>query len=138
VVNLSSTAHKISGVDFNYPHFEHRAHDQWQAYGQAKTANVLFTVALDGTNAMGWLDEHGRPRERFKTVQGGAATATWATTPKLLERHGGEYLEDCNVAKIAVEGERFSGVNAHAQEPATAKRLWEFSERLLGERFSFA
>ncbi len=167
VVNLSSTGHKIAGVDFDDPHFERRAYDKWQAYGQAKTANVLFTVGLDKRlcdagvrafavhpggimtglqkdltfdemNAMGWFDENGKPREGFKTVQGGAATATWAATSKLLDGHGGQYLEDCNVAKTAAEGERISGVNADALDPAAAERLWELSERLCGERFSFS
>ena len=167
VINLSSTGHKLSAVNFADPQFEHRAYDKWQAYGQAKTANVLFTVGLDTRlrdkgvrvfavhpggimtglqkdltfdemNAMGWFDEHGKPRVGFKSVEGGAATATWAATSKLLEGHGGEYLEDCNVAKLAAEGERVSGVNAHALDPDAAQQLWQLSERLLDERFSFS
>jgi len=47
VVALSSRGHARAGVDFDDPHFERRAYDKWVAYGQAKTANALFAVALD-------------------------------------------------------------------------------------------
>ena len=47
VVTLSSGGHRYSAVDLDDPHFERRAYDKWKAYGQSKTANVLFTVALD-------------------------------------------------------------------------------------------
>jgi len=47
VVALSSRGHSRAGVDFDDPHFERRPYDKWVAYGQAKTANALFAVALD-------------------------------------------------------------------------------------------
>lgn len=47
VVTLSSGAHRQAGVDFDDPNFERRDYDKWKAYGQSKTANALFTVALD-------------------------------------------------------------------------------------------
>jgi NAD(P)-dependent dehydrogenase (short-subunit alcohol dehydrogenase family) len=47
VVTLSSGAHRQAAMDFDDPNFERRAYDKWQAYGQSKTANVLFTVELD-------------------------------------------------------------------------------------------
>ena len=47
VVNLSSGGHGIDGVDFDDPMFERRPYDPWVAYGQSKTANVLFTVELE-------------------------------------------------------------------------------------------
>jgi len=46
VVNVSSGAHQISGVDFDDLHFERRDYDKWAAYGQSKSANVLFTCEL--------------------------------------------------------------------------------------------
>ena len=39
--------HQRAGIDFDDPNFQHRAYDRWQAYGQSKTANVLFAVELD-------------------------------------------------------------------------------------------
>ena len=47
VISLSSRGHQRSGVDFDDPQFERRAYDRWLAYGQSKTANVLFAVELD-------------------------------------------------------------------------------------------
>jgi NAD(P)-dependent dehydrogenase (short-subunit alcohol dehydrogenase family) len=47
VVSLSSRGHQRGGIDFDDPQFQHRAYDRWQAYGQSKTANVLFAVELD-------------------------------------------------------------------------------------------
>ena len=47
VVALSSRGHQRAGVDFDDPNFQHRPYDRWQAYGQSKTANVLFAVELD-------------------------------------------------------------------------------------------
>jgi NAD(P)-dependent dehydrogenase (short-subunit alcohol dehydrogenase family) len=47
VVSVSSRAHQRAGMDFDDPNFQRRAYDRWQAYGQSKTANVLFAVELD-------------------------------------------------------------------------------------------
>ncbi|NID05673.1 SDR family NAD(P)-dependent oxidoreductase [Luteibacter jiangsuensis] len=47
VVSVSSRGHRIAGVDFDDPHFNSRPYDPWVAYGQSKTANVLFAVGLD-------------------------------------------------------------------------------------------
>jgi NAD(P)-dependent dehydrogenase (short-subunit alcohol dehydrogenase family) len=47
VVSVSSGAHRFSGVDFDDPDFERRDYDKWKAYGQSKTANALFALALD-------------------------------------------------------------------------------------------
>ncbi|MFF4545072.1 SDR family NAD(P)-dependent oxidoreductase [Streptomyces sp. NPDC001435] len=46
VVSVSSRGHHFSGIrwdDINW----RRGYDKWEAYGQAKTANVLFAVHLD-------------------------------------------------------------------------------------------
>lgn len=48
VVCLSSRAHRRSDIDFDDPNYRHRPYDPWQAYGQSKTANALFAVALTG------------------------------------------------------------------------------------------
>ncbi len=48
VVSVSSWGHRFSPVVFDDPNFEHREYDRWQGYGQSKTANILFALALDG------------------------------------------------------------------------------------------
>jgi len=47
VVALSSNGHRRAGVYFHDPNFERREYDPRVAYGQSKTANALFAVALD-------------------------------------------------------------------------------------------
>jgi NAD(P)-dependent dehydrogenase (short-subunit alcohol dehydrogenase family) len=47
VVELTSRGHRYSGVDFEDPNFDRRPYDKWKAYGQSKTANALFALALD-------------------------------------------------------------------------------------------
>ncbi|MFT3849738.1 MAG: oxidoreductase [Propionivibrio sp.] len=47
VVAVSSRGHRFAPVDFDDPHFTHRPYDPWTAYGQSKTANVLFALGLD-------------------------------------------------------------------------------------------
>ena len=47
VVNVSSDGHRFSGIRFDDWNFqEGKAYDQWEAYGQSKTANILFSYAL--------------------------------------------------------------------------------------------
>ncbi|MGV9245618.1 SDR family NAD(P)-dependent oxidoreductase [Streptomyces sp. NPDC003710] len=46
VVSVSSAGHHRSPIRWDDPHWRH-GYDKWEAYGQAKTANVLFAVHLD-------------------------------------------------------------------------------------------
>lgn len=47
VVSVSSRGHRFSAVDFADPNYTEREYKKWEAYGQSKTANVLFAVELD-------------------------------------------------------------------------------------------
>ncbi|HVU97682.1 MAG TPA: oxidoreductase [Puia sp.] len=47
VVSVSSWGHRFSPLDPEDPNFAHRSYDRWLAYGQSKTANILFAVKLD-------------------------------------------------------------------------------------------
>ncbi|MCO8253533.1 oxidoreductase [Haladaptatus sp. AB618] len=47
VVSVSSLGHRYSPVVFEDVNFEHRPYDKWAAYGQSKTANILFAVGFD-------------------------------------------------------------------------------------------
>ncbi|WP_085725784.1 oxidoreductase [Pseudomonas sp. R37(2017)] len=51
VVSLSSVGHHSAQVDFDDWNFERREYDRWVAYGQSKTANALFALALDELGA---------------------------------------------------------------------------------------
>ncbi|WP_405650691.1 SDR family NAD(P)-dependent oxidoreductase [Streptomyces sp. NBC_00019] len=162
VVSVSSRAHHFSGMRWDDVQWT-RDYDKWQAYGQAKTANVLFAVHLDrlgresGVRAFslhpggiftplqrhipkaemverGWIDEDGAflNPEGFKTPEQGAATQVWAATSPQLDGLGGVYLEDCDIAEPAVDGDQSSGVKAWAIDAEQAARLWELSAELTG------
>ncbi|MER7722116.1 SDR family NAD(P)-dependent oxidoreductase [Streptomyces flaveolus] len=133
VVVNSSAGHTLTGIRWHDPHFR-TGYDRWLAYGQAKTANALFTVHLDalgqgdGVRAFtlhpgkiitglqremtlreqidrGWVDDHGNVvGADFKTPSEGAATGLWAATSPLLDGRGGLYLEDCDVARVSAPG----------------------------------
>lgn len=161
VVSVSSRGHHLSGFRFDDPNFD-AGYDKWQAYGQAKTANVLFAVQLDALGkdlgvrafslhpggimtplqrhlpreemvALGWVDEDGNPKgQGFKTPEQGAATATWAATSPQLAGLGGLYLDDCDVAPLAPEDGERIGVKAYAIDAGNAERLWAWSAQLTG------
>ena len=47
VVTVSSSGHRIGRLDFANLQLEHGGYTRWQAYGNAKLANLLFTFELD-------------------------------------------------------------------------------------------
>jgi NAD(P)-dependent dehydrogenase (short-subunit alcohol dehydrogenase family) len=47
LINLSSAGHRYSNVDLEDPNFERKPYEPFIAYGQSKTANILFAVAFD-------------------------------------------------------------------------------------------
>ncbi|CAM5312658.1 SDR family NAD(P)-dependent oxidoreductase [Streptomyces canus] len=162
VVSVSSRAHHFSGMRWDDVHWR-TDYDKWQAYGQAKTANVLFAVHLDRLGAdrgvrafslhpggiltplqrhlpkaemveRGWIDEQGNVLNPsgFKSPEQGAATQVWAATSPQLAGMGGVYLEDCDIAEPAVDGDESGGVRAWATDPEQAERLWTLSAELTG------
>jgi NAD(P)-dependent dehydrogenase (short-subunit alcohol dehydrogenase family) len=160
VVSVSSRGHHMSPVVFEDIQFERRPYDKWLAYGQSKTANVLLAVGLErrlgarGVHAnalhpggiMTELSRHLQGEDweflqtrtrgmKFKTVEAGAATSVFAATAPELEGRGGLYLEDCHVAAVNDAPDALDGVKSYALDPGNADRLWEVSEKLVGERF---
>ena len=47
VVNVSSSGHYFSPIIFDDINYNSREYDKFEAYGQAKTANILFSLELD-------------------------------------------------------------------------------------------
>ena len=164
IVNLSSAGHRLDSMHFEDPHFEVREYDKWAAYGQSKTANVLFSVELDrrlaheGVRAfavhpgmiMTELARHMQEKDfedlvnrsgptsgqlAFKPVEAGAATSVWAATAPELEGKGGLYCEDCGIATAKQSDDSLKGFSDHAVDPQTARQLWERSEEWVNERF---
>jgi NAD(P)-dependent dehydrogenase (short-subunit alcohol dehydrogenase family) len=130
IVSVSSSGHLRSPVIFDDLDYAFRDYDPFGAYGQSKTANVLFAVeatkrwAQDGITANALmpggiataLQRHvggddpaymEAAAERFrqagsalKTVEQGAATSVLLATSPRLDGIGGRYFEDCSEAPV--------------------------------------
>jgi NAD(P)-dependent dehydrogenase (short-subunit alcohol dehydrogenase family) len=156
IVNLSSGGHMASDIVWDDPNFERGPYDPFVAYGQSKTANILFTVELErrlsgrgvhayavhpglvGTKLGRYMTpdvlaqlmekaKQGGGMPTRKSLEQGAATSVWAATAPGLETVGGSYLADCQVSDHHA---------AWAVDPGGAARLWALSEELVGQQFS--
>jgi NAD(P)-dependent dehydrogenase (short-subunit alcohol dehydrogenase family) len=155
IVSLSSRGHLRSPVIFDDLNFTVRPYDPWLAYGQSKTANVLFAVeatkqwasdgitanavhpgAIAATNLSRHMDPEALADLRasgmfsYKTIEQGAATSVLVATSPLLESVGGRYFEDCHEAVVldpGTEETSGSGVAPYALDPEAAARLWRVS-----------
>ncbi|MCU1484817.1 MAG: short-chain dehydrogenase [Actinomycetia bacterium] len=153
IVNLSSRGHLRSGMRWDDPHFRQEPYDKWLAYGQSKTANILFAVGLAARGNAAFAVHPGRiltelPRHLTeqdfkemaasgrtavpiptKTVEEGAATTIWAATSAELDGRRGLYLEDCHVSTTQTTDPAVpEGHRPDAVDPAEAERLWAWSE----------
>jgi NAD(P)-dependent dehydrogenase (short-subunit alcohol dehydrogenase family) len=157
VVSVSSGGHLRSPVVFDDIDFAFRDYNPFSAYGQSKTANVLFAVEAtrrwsdDGitSNALmpGAIFDTALGRHvdvghaaaaakqlRLKTIQQGAATSVLLAASPLLDGIGGRYFEDCTEARIVDHrgAPGSGGVARYAVDQANAERLWDVSLRMAG------
>jgi len=158
IVSVSSRGHLRTPVVFEDIHFQSRAYEPWVAYGQSKTANILFAVeasrrwAEEGitsnalmpgmiqTNLQRYVTDEDIAQARRamdspvattpKTAEQGAATSVLLATSPLLDGVGGRYFEDCNEAEPNQPGTG-RGVAAYALDPVSAERLWDVSSASL-------
>lgn len=152
VVVVSSAGHLRTPVVFDDINFQTRPYDPFLAYGQSKTANVLFAVeaarrwAEDGiwVNALmpGAVRTEGvanlkisqeqiatqtAGRDWFwKTPAQGAATSVLLAASPLVHGISGRYFEDGQEAAPHVP-DGASGVAPYALDPTAAARLWQIS-----------
>ena len=162
VINLSSDGHRIFDIDLDDPNWEHRPYDKFKAYGAAKTANVLFTVALDaryrdsgvrtfavhpGTVATA-LSRY-MSKGDMKAMMGlGSADRDPSAAPPRLEVIPVEQGAATSVwAAVSDELADLGGlyladcaisenVAPQAVDPQRAEQLWTISERLCGSTVS--
>jgi NAD(P)-dependent dehydrogenase (short-subunit alcohol dehydrogenase family) len=161
IVSVSSGGHLRSPVVFDDIDYAFRDYDPFGAYGQSKTANVLFAVEatrrwapegifvnalmpggiatplqrhLPAHYAEQALEAFRAAGTDFKSVEQGAATSVLLAASPLLDGIGGRYFEDCNEAVLVNRrgGPGRGGVAPYALDPANAERLWELSVKLVG------
>lgn len=156
IVSVSSAGHLRSPVVFDDIHFLHRPYDALLAYGQSKTATILFTVeaakrwaedgilansVMPGAIRTAGVENLALSAERitklessrtpgneivWKSPQQGAATSVLVATSPSLNGISGRYFEDCNEAGPAVPG-IMGGIASYALDPVAATRLWDLS-----------
>ncbi|KDQ11788.1 hypothetical protein BOTBODRAFT_35036 [Botryobasidium botryosum FD-172 SS1] len=159
IVNVSSSAHAFSPVRFDDLGFDGgNAYDRWQAYGQSKTAGILFSKELARRGVISFSLDPGGARtglqdrspqvakdllnmgifnEKAETVN--TEHVTWKSVPQGTATHivaafdpsivsqSGSYLADGKIANAALA--------PHATDAEDAKKLWDVSEKLVGEKF---
>lgn len=149
VVNVSSGLHTRGRRDSllatleDDPKYEKRRYVPFDAYGDSKLANVLFTSALAPRLSAGAMAFSLHPgviatnlsrslgiggalfrigaRLFSKDVPQGCATTIVAATAPELEGRTGAYLSDCDIATPSRD----------AQDRALAERVWEISETIV-------
>jgi WW domain-containing oxidoreductase len=151
IVNVSSDLHRRGRAERlletleRDPGFERRKYVPFDAYGDSKLANVLFThqlakvlpptveafslhpgvIPTNLTRSMGFAGAVFRVvgRPFMKSIPQGAATSVYAATAPGLAGKSGCYLSDCAIATPAAEG----------RDDAIAAQLWAVSEKLVGD-----
>ena len=164
IVSLSSAGHHLSPVIFDDLHFASCKYDPLPAYGQSKTANVLFAVeaarrwaddgitanavhpgAISSTNLARHIAPHvlaeviASSTYEFKTLEQGAATSVFVSVAPQLGGITGRYFADCQIAPVVepgTAGSRGLGVAAYALDPDNAERLWELSLHLVSPQIA--
>jgi NAD(P)-dependent dehydrogenase (short-subunit alcohol dehydrogenase family) len=164
IINVSSFGYLSAGVRFDDWNFKDGAeYNPWHAYAQSKTAIILFTHALadklkgkvlafslnpglilesklmtNVTKEM-FADGHritleamgGRPMPSIapKSLAAGASTTLYGALDPDLKNHSGAFL---NHGAIYDEE-----LLPHAASVKNQQRLWDLSEKLVGQIFSY-
>lgn len=157
IVNVSSMAGKMGGIQYDDPNYENRTYDKWQAYCQSKVSNLVFTkellerLSVSGSKVKvfsahpGWtstdLQRHTllarimNPLFAMKSWQGAlpalfAATSDEAVPGKFYGPHGFMEMRGYPV-EVNIESRR----NKSAFSPENKNRLWSLSEKMTGFRW---
>lgn len=156
VVCVSSMANIMMDADFlDHARLETTPYDQWAAYGNSKTCNLLhaqelhkryfncgdtpgvaaFSLHPGGihTGLQGHVDWWTMLKWRvvtplfFKSIAQGAATSIYCATKPGLEEHSGKYFDNCKPTDTVIKTE----AKMNCDDPA--KKLWELTEGVLAE-----
>jgi NAD(P)-dependent dehydrogenase (short-subunit alcohol dehydrogenase family) len=160
VVTISSNGHRMGRIAFDDLQGVRR-YNRWRAYGQSKLANLLFMLELDRRARAA-----GLPLTSVAAHPGYSDTNLQFASPPLLDRivmRAGNLLVAQDAEHGALPGlyaattpglpgggyvgpdgpgqwrgsPQLVGMSGRAQDPDTARRLWELSESLTGVRYAF-
>jgi len=161
VVTVSSTGHRMGSIDFDDLNWERKPYKAWQAYGQSKLANLLFTAELQrrltaaGSPVLANAAHPGyaatnlqfhSQRRLFDLLgavgnrllaqdeKGGALPTLYAAVADIPPNSfagPGGFMEQRGAPKLV-------GRSNAAKDPDVARRLWDVSEALTAARFPLA
>jgi NAD(P)-dependent dehydrogenase (short-subunit alcohol dehydrogenase family) len=162
VISVASSAHRYSNIRLDDFNFEKDPYDPWTAYGQSKTANILFANDIErryGSKGLHALSLHPgiiqtnlsqylskevleslasnkSLHKSMKSIPQGAATTIYAALSKEWEGRGGKFLSN-----LAEEGpadatgdwlQSEAGYAPWVYDEEAARKLWEESNQLVG------
>ncbi|KAI0720186.1 hypothetical protein C8T65DRAFT_633744 [Cerioporus squamosus] len=153
VVSVSSDGHRLSDIRWDDLDFQDgKVYNMWRAYGQSKTALMLFTIELArrlGSKGLRAFSLHPgaiwtnlsrfttdndwaalRIQMKIKNFSQGTSTYVVAAFDPKLDEHNGAYLQDCQLAPD-------DDVKPYAVDKNSAVRLWKLSEKLVGQTFDY-
>lgn len=166
VVSVSSDGYRLGPVRFNDWSFEHgQTYNKWRAYGQAKTANMLFAVSLAeklgkkgliasslhpgviATNLSRHTSDSGFAELKAFDRELGNEQGRWQSFPfKTTSQGVATHVFAAFHPSIADhKGSFFShnqlvppeDITPWARDALEANKLWKLSEEIVGEKFVF-
>jgi NAD(P)-dependent dehydrogenase (short-subunit alcohol dehydrogenase family) len=166
VVTVSSNMHRVGRNDWSDPNWEHRRYLRWQAYGQSKLANLLFTrelarrAAAAGSSLVavaahpGHASTHLVPTSTEASRLGVVGRVVDAGNRLVAQSDSAGALPQLYAATMpdVFPGEYFGpdrffqmrghptrvGSSAAARDDEAGRRLWELSEDLTGVTYAWA
>jgi NAD(P)-dependent dehydrogenase (short-subunit alcohol dehydrogenase family) len=163
IVNMSSKGHLVSPFRFDDYNFTSKpngdSYDGWTAYGQSKTANVLFSVALTKKLAKYGIESFSvHPGSIYTTnLAAHLEESAFAVINDISRRNTGHEFEidppktpeeGISTMLVASLDPSLSGKGGsylancqiaesrdYAVDPQLAEKLWTLSEQLVGQKF---
>lgn len=158
IVNLTSNGHQLSDIHYDDYNFANgKTYNKWVAYGQSKTANILFTTSLASKlAAKGILSFSVHPGNIITNLGTHVDPAEWPEVGKLFEARGHTFAIDFKSLEqgptttlvaaldpsIASESGGYldnsviATAEPYARDPQNAEELWALSEKIVGQKFT--
>ncbi|KAG4430924.1 hypothetical protein IFR05_013598 [Cadophora sp. M221] len=163
IVNVSSNGHEVAGVRFEDYNFEEgKVYEPWAAYGQSKTANVLFSTALAQKLKSRGIQSYAlQPGFVLESNLSNHVTPDMFTAAleimnknsngKKVEMEAPKTLQQgCSTVLIAALDPSIEGYSGgflqdcavkpiekeHAKGQENVDKLWALSEKLVGQKFA--
>ncbi|KAL8748617.1 MAG: hypothetical protein Q9184_007184, partial [Pyrenodesmia sp. 2 TL-2023] len=163
VINVTSMGYEASGIRFDDWNFQDgKTYNPWYAYGQSKTANILFAHSLAEKlakkGAQAYVTHPGlitstnlMSNVSQEMFMDGWKIAVEANGGKPVAMEEAKSLEaGCSTALVAALDPSLKSqsgaflrdcnvvkepLKSHADDPKSAKDLWSLSEEIIGEKF---